>query len=71
MCLASVKVGLDKDVHQRFTISVDVTRIAMKVMPPLHTPKVHTHEFSVSHMIPTLSGGELLAVECHRPSTLC
>ena len=51
-------------------ISVDVTHIAMQVVPPLHTTKVHTHEFSVGYMVVTLSGGELLAVERHRPSTL-
>ena len=70
MRLASIEVGLDEDVHQRFMISVDVTHIAMQVMPPLHTSKVHTHEFSVGYMASTLSGSELLAVECHRTSTL-
>ena len=70
MCLAIVEVGLDKDVHQRFVVSVHVTHIAMQVVPPLHTTKVHTHEFSVSYMVSTLSGGELLAVECHRMSLL-
>ena len=62
MCLASIEVGLDKDVYQRFMISVDITHVAMQVMPPLHTTKVHTHEFSVGYMVVTLSGGELLAV---------
>ena len=70
MCLARVEVGLHEDVHQRFMISVDVTYIAMQVMSPLHAPKVHTHEFTVSHMIPTFSRGELLAVEHHRASML-
>ena len=51
-------------------ISVYVTHIAMQVMPPLHTTKVHTHEFAISYMVTTLSGGEFLAVECHRTSTL-
>ena len=51
-------------------ISVDVAHGAMQVMPPLHATKVHTHEFSVSYMVSTLSGGELLAVEHHRMSTL-
>ena len=70
MCLASIEVGLDENVHQRFMISVDVTHIAMQVMPPLHTPKVHTHEFSVGYMVSTLSGGEFLAVERLRMSML-
>ena len=61
---------LHQDAHQRFMISVDVTHIAMQVVPPLHTTKVHTHEFSVYYMVSTLSGGELLAVECHWTSTL-
>ena len=70
MCLASIEVGLHKDVHQRFMISVDVTHISMQIVPPLHTTKVHTHEFFVGYMVATLSGGELLAVEHHRTSTL-
>ena len=70
MCLASVEVGLDKDVHQRFMISVYVAHVAVQVMPPLYTTKVHTHEFVIGYMVTTLSGGELLAVECHRTSTL-
>ena len=70
MCLASIEVGLDEDVNQRFMISVDVAHIAMQLMPPLHITKVHTHEFSVGYMVRTLSEGELLAVECHRTSTL-
>ena len=70
MCLASVDVGLDEDVNQRFMISVDVAHIAMQVMPSLHTSKVHTHEFAIGYMVTTLSGGELLAVERHRTSTL-
>ena len=69
-CLASVEVGLDKDLNQRFMISVYVAHIAMQVMPPLHTTKVHTHEFAIGYMVMTLSGGELLAVERHRTSTL-
>ena len=69
-CLASIEMGLDKDVHQRFIISVDVTHIDMQVVPLLHTPKVHTHEFSIGYMVSTLSRDELLAVECHRMSTL-
>ena len=69
-CLVSIEVGLDEDVHQRLMISVDVTHIAMQVVPPFHTPKVHTHEFSVSCMVSTLSGGELLAIEGHRTSML-
>ena len=69
-CLASVEVGLDEDVHQRFMISVYVARVAMQVMPPLHTIKVHTHEFVVCYMVTTLSRGELLAVEHHRTSML-
>ena len=69
-CLASIEVGLDEDVYQRLMISVDVTHVAMQVMPPLHTTKVHTHEFSVGYMVSTCSGGEILAVECHRTSTL-
>ena len=51
-------------------ISVYVTHIAMQVVPPLHTTKVHTHEFTIGYMATTLSGGELLAVEHHRTSTL-
>ena len=51
-------------------VSVYVTHIAMQVVPPLHATKVHTHEFAVGHMVTTLSGGELLAVERHRMSTL-
>ena len=70
MCLASVEVGLDEDVNQRLMISVYVAHIAMQVMPLLNTTKVHTNEFSVGYMVATLSGGELLAVECHRTSTL-
>ena len=70
MCLASVEVRLHKDVQQRFMISVYMTHIAMQVVPPLHTTKVYTHEFAISYMVTTLSGGELLAVERHRTSTL-
>ena len=51
-------------------ISVDVAHVAMQVMPPLHATKVHTHEFAIGHMVSTLSGGELLAVERHGTSTL-
>ena len=51
-------------------ICVYVAHIAVQVMPPLHTTKVHTHEFAISYMVMTLSGGELLAVERHRTSTL-
>ena len=69
-CLASVEVGLNEYVHQRFMISVYVVHIAMQIMPPLHTTKVHTHEFAIGFMVTTLSRGELLAVECHRMSTL-
>ena len=70
MCLASIEVGLDEDVHQRFMISVYVAHVGMQVMLLLHTTKVHTHEFTIGYMITTLSGGELLAVERHRASTL-
>ena len=74
-CLASIEVGLDKDVNQRFMISVYVAHVitlllAMQVMPPLHTTKAHTHEFPVGYMVMTLSGGELLTVKCHWMSTL-
>ena len=69
-CLASVEVGLDEYVHQGFMISVYMADVAMQVMPPLHTTKVYTHEFAVGYMVATLSGGELLAVECHRMSML-
>ena len=69
-CLASVEVGLNEDVHQRFMISVDMAHVAVQVMPPLHATKVHTHEFSVGHMVTTLSGGEILAVKHHRTSML-
>ena len=51
-------------------ISVDVTHIAMQVMPSLHTTKVPTHEFFVGYMVATLSGGELLTVEGHSTSIL-
>ena len=51
-------------------ISVYMADVAVQVMPPLHTTKVYTHEFAISYMVTTLSGGELLAVECHRTSTL-
>ena len=51
-------------------ISVYVADVAMQVMPPLHTTKVHTYEFTISYMVTTLSGGELLAVEHHRTSML-
>ena len=68
--LASIEVGLDEDVHQRFMISVDVTHIATQVMPPLHTPKIYTHELSVNYMIPSLSGGEAFTVEHHRTTML-
>ena len=67
-CLASVEVGLNEYVHQRFMISVYVADVAMQVMPPLHTTKVHTHEFAIGYMVTTLSGGELLAVERHSES---
>ena len=70
MSLVSIEVGLDKDIYQMFMVSVDVKHIVMQVVPPLHTTKVHTHEFSVGYMISTLSGGELLTVECHRTSML-
>ena len=70
MCLASIEVGLNEDVHQRFMIGVNMTYVAMQVVPPLHTTKVHTHEFSVGYMVSTLSGGKLLAVEYHRMSML-
>ena len=42
----------------------------MQVMPPLHAPQVHTHLLTVGYTIPTLSGGEFLAVKCHRASPL-
>ena len=70
MWLASIEVGLDKDVHQRFIISVCMTHIAMQVVPSFHISKVHTYEFSVGYMVPTPGRGKLLAVECHRTSTL-
>ena len=69
-CLVSIEVGLNEYVDKRFMISVYITYIAMQVVTPLHTPQVHTHKFTVCHMIPTLSGGELFAVERHRASTL-
>ena len=70
-CLASVEVGLNEDVDKRFMISVYVTYIAMQVVTPLHTPQIHTHQFTVCYMVPTFSGGELFTVERHRTSTLC
>ena len=69
-CLASVEVGLDEYVHQRFMISVYMADVAMQVMPPIHTTKVHPHEFTIGYMVTTLSRGELLAVERHRTSML-
>ena len=51
-------------------ISVYMADIAMQVMSPLLTTKVYTHEFMIGYMVMTLSGGELLAVERHRTSTL-
>ena len=51
-------------------ISVYVTYVAMQVVTPLHTPQVHTHQITVCYMVPTFSGGEFFAVECHRTSTL-
>ena len=51
-------------------ISVYVTCIAVQVVTPLHTPQVHTHQFTVGYMVSTFSGGELFAVEHHRISTL-
>ena len=69
-CLASVEVGLNEDVYQRFMISVYVADVAMQVLPPLHTTKVHIHEFTIGYMVTTLSGGELLTVERHRTSML-
>ena len=51
-------------------ISVYVAHVAMQVIPPLHITKVHTHEFAISYMVTNLSGGELLAVERHKMSTL-
>ena len=60
MCLVSVEVGLDEDVNQRFMISVYVAHIAMQVMRPIHTTKVHTHEFAISYMVTTLSGVSFL-----------
>ena len=38
---------------------------------PFYTPQVHTHKFLVYYMIHTLSGGEILAVDRYRTSTLC
>ena len=70
MSLVSIEVGLDKDIYQMFMVSVDVTHVAMQVVPPLHTTKVHTHEFAIGYMVMTLSGCELFAVEFHRTSTL-
>ena len=70
MCLASIEVGLDEDVYERLMISVYMAHVAMQVMPPLHTTKVHTHELTIGYMVTTLSGGELLAVERHRTSML-
>ena len=52
-------------------ISVHVTCIAMQVVTPLHAPQVHTHQFTVSYIVSTLSGGELLAVEYHRTPMIC
>ena len=69
-CLASVEVGLNEYVHQWFMISVYVADVAMQVMPPLHTTMLYTHELAIGYMVTTLSGGELLAVERHRTSTL-
>ena len=69
-CLASVEVGLNEYVHQRFMISVYKANVAVQVMTPLHTTKVYTHEIAIGYMVATLSGGELLAVERHRMSTL-
>ena len=69
-CLASVEVGLNEYVHQRFMISVYMADVAMHVMPPLHTTKVHTHEFTIGYMVTPLGGGEILAVVRHRTSTL-
>ena len=51
-------------------ISVYITYIAMQVVTPIYAPQVHTHQFTVSHMVSTFSGGELFAVECHRTSPL-
>ena len=70
-CLASVEVGLNEDVDKRLMISVYVTYIAMQVVTPLHTPQIHTHQFTVCYMVSTFSGGELFTVERHRTSTLC
>ena len=69
-CLASIEVGLDGYVYQRFMISVYMADVAMQVMAPFHTIKVYTHEFMIGYKVTTLSGGELLAVECHRTSML-
>ena len=69
-CLASVEVGLNEYVYQRFMICVYMADVAMQVMPPLHATQVYTHEFAIGYMVTTLSGGELLTVECHRTSTL-
>ena len=51
-------------------ISVYIANVAVQVMPPLHTTKVYTHEFMIGYKVTTLSGGELLAVECRRTSKL-
>ena len=51
-------------------ISVYITYVAMQVVTPLRTPQLHTHQSTVCYMIPTVNGGELFAVECHRMSTL-
>ena len=51
-------------------ISVYMANVTVQVVPPLHTTKVYTHEFAIGYMVATLSGGELLAVERHRTSTL-
>ena len=63
-------MGLDSYVYQRFMISVYMAEVAMQVMSPLHTTKVYTYEFTIGYMVTTLSGGERLAVERHRTSTL-
>ena len=71
MCLASIGVGLNKDVYLRLMVSVDIMYVAMQLVLLVHTPQIHIHKFTVNHMIPTLSGGELLATDVHQMSMLC
>ena len=38
----------------------------MQVLATFHASLKDGHKLPVHHMVPTLSGGELLAKECHR-----